>query len=96
MEMVETYEAKCNPPLSRLLFNLLRPGITAFGGPAMIPYVRKMAVEQNQRIDGEPFQDRVALRRTNPEATVMQMAAYNGLKTWGVPGIFSRGTEPCG
>jgi chromate transporter len=86
MEMAGTHEAKCDPPLSRLLFNFLRLGITAFGGPAMIPYVRKVAVVQHQWIGGESFQDGVALCQTVPGATVMQMAAYVGLKVRGVPG----------
>ena len=86
MELVEAYEAKCDPSLSRLLFTFLRMGLTAFGGPAMIPYVRKMAVGQQKWIDGDSFQDGVALCQTIPGATVMQMAAYIGLKVRGVPG----------
>jgi chromate transporter len=86
MQMVENYEAECGPPLSRLFFNFLRLGMTAFGGPAMIPYVRKVAVGQHQWIGGETFQDGVALCQMIPGATVMQMAAYVGLKVRGVPG----------
>lgn len=52
----------------------------------MVPYVRKMAVEKQQWIDGESFQAGVALCQTIPGATVMQMAAYIGLKARGVPG----------
>jgi hypothetical protein len=43
-KMMEADKAKCGPPLHRLLLTFLRVGITAFGGPAMIPYVRKVAV----------------------------------------------------
>ena len=74
------------PDLPQLFGSFLRMGITAFGGPAMIPYVRKMAVEKRQWIDGESFQAGVALCQTIPGATVMQMAAYIGLKTRGVRG----------
>jgi chromate transporter len=61
-------------------------GITAFGGPAMIAYLRKMAVGRKEWLDGESFQDGVALCQTIPGATVMQMAAYIGLKVRGVRG----------
>jgi chromate transporter len=74
------------PALGQIFVSFLRMGITAFGGPAMIPYVRKMAVGQKKWIDGESFQDGVALCQTIPGATVMQMAAYIGLKVRGVPG----------
>jgi chromate transporter len=86
MELAEACEAKGDPSLYRLHFTFLRMGLTAFGGPAMIPYVRKMAVGENKWIDGESFQDGVALCQTIPGATVMQMAAYIGLKVRGVPG----------
>ena len=74
------------PSLIMLFGSFLRLGITAFGGPAMIAYIRKMAVVQKQWIDGESFQDGVALCQVIPGATVMQMAAYIGLKARGVPG----------
>jgi chromate transporter len=70
-----------------LLFgSFLRLGITAFGGPAMIPYVRKIAVERGRWLDGESFQDGVALCQTIPGATAMQTAAFVGLKSRGVRG----------
>lgn len=75
------------PPTLRSMFNsFFRLGVTAFGGPAMVAYVRKMAVEQKKWIDPESFQDGVALCQTIPGATVMQMAAYVGLKVQGVRG----------
>jgi chromate transporter len=74
------------PSLILLFCSFLRMGITAFGGPAMIAYLRKMVVGQKQWIDGESFQDGVALCQTIPGATVMQMAAYIGLKLRGVRG----------
>jgi len=77
-------------PLLRQLFgSFLRIGITAFGGPAMIAYIRKMAVGEKQWLDSESFQDGVALCQTIPGATAMQMAAYVGLKARGVRGATS-------
>ncbi len=86
LEAEQAHPARHEPSLSRLLVSFLRMGTTAFGGPAMIPYIRKMAVEQRKWIDGETFQAGVALCQTIPGATVMQMAAYIGLRVRGVPG----------
>jgi len=49
----------------------------------MIAFIRKMAVEKKQWLDQESFQDGVALYQIIPGATVMQMAAYIGLKVKG-------------
>jgi len=78
-----------NPSLALLCISFLRLGITAFGGPAMIAYIRKMAVGQNKWVDQESFQDGVALCQTIPGATAMQMAAYVGLKARGARGAIS-------
>jgi chromate transporter len=86
MQDDQIHKACFVPSLIMLFGSFLRMGITAFGGPAMITYIRKMAVVQKQWIDGESFQDGVALCQVIPGATVMQMAAYIGLKVRGVPG----------
>ena len=77
------------PSLHQLFGSFLRMGITAFGGPAMIAYIRKMSVGEKQWLDSESFQDGVALCQTVPGATAMQMAAYVGLKARGVSGAIS-------
>ena len=74
------------PSLPRLFVSFLRLGTTAFGGPAMVAYIRKMAVERNQWLDEATFQDGVALCQTIPGATAMQTAAYVGLRSRGLPG----------
>jgi chromate transporter len=74
------------PTLAHMFGSFLRMGITAFGGPAMIAYIRKMAVGQKKWLDGDSFQDGVALCQTIPGATVMQMAAYIGLTVRGLRG----------
>jgi chromate transporter len=86
METVQVHRSHHGPSLLRLFTSFLRMGITAFGGPAMMAYLRKMAVGQKKWLDGESFQDGVALCQTIPGATVMQMAAYIGLKVRGVRG----------
>lgn len=65
----------CHAPSLTIRFgSFLRMGITAFGGPAIIAYIRRKAVTQNQWIDEASFQDGVALCQVIPGATVMQMA----------------------
>lgn len=74
------------PSLVQLFVSFLRLGATSFGGPAMIAYIRKMAVEQKQWLNEEIFRDGVALCQTIPGATAMQMAAYVGLRIRRVAG----------
>jgi chromate transport protein ChrA len=40
-----------HPSLIHLFTSFLRLGTTAFGGPAMIAYIRKMAVDQKHWLD---------------------------------------------
>ena len=86
VKTAQAHHANHDPSLRRLFGSFLRMGITAFGGPAMIAYIRKMAVVQKKWLDAESFQDGVALCQTIPGATVMQMAAYIGLRVRGVRG----------
>ena len=74
------------PSITELFISFLRLGVTAFGGPSMVAYIRKMAVEKKKWLDAEVFNDGVALCQTVPGATAMQTAAYVGLKTRGVVG----------
>lgn len=53
MNEVENTPARSNPQMLELFTSFLRMGITAFGGPAMIAYIRKMAVGKKQWLDGE-------------------------------------------
>lgn len=85
--MDEPLLARTPPPtLSRLFLAFLRLGITAFGGPAMIAYIRERAVERENWLTKEVFQDGIALCQTIPGATAMQVAAYVGLRVQGVRG----------
>lgn len=60
--------------------------MTAFGGPAMVSYIRKMAVDKKQWLDAETFNNGAALCQMIPGATAIQTAAYVGLKAYGVIG----------
>jgi len=70
----------------RLFTSFLRLGCTAFGGPAMVAYIRRMAVEQRRWLEAGAFDDGVALCQMIPGATAMQVAAYVGLHVRGARG----------
>lgn len=74
------------PALALLFASFLKLGLTSFGGPAMIAYIRRMAVDQKRWLDDETFRAGVALCQAIPGAHAMQMAAYVGLRTRGVAG----------
>jgi chromate transporter len=74
------------PSLRELFLVFLRLGATAFGGPAMVAYIRQKAVERKGWLDARAFDDGVALCQAVPGATAMQTAAYVGLRARGVAG----------
>lgn len=69
-----------------LFTSFLRLGLTAFGGPAMIPYIRRVVVEQHRWIDDRSFRDGLALCQTIPGATAVQIGGYAGLRAGGLAG----------
>ena len=74
------------PSLAILFIRFLRLGLTAFGGPAMVAYIREMAIRKEGWLTPEGFKQGVAICQTIPGATAMQVAAYVGLRvhgTWG-------------
>ncbi len=89
--MSEPHKKNATPPptLSRLFTVFLRLGTTAFGGPAMISYIRELTVERELWLGQKTFRDGVALCQTIPGATAMQVAAYVGLKVRGVRGAIT-------
>jgi chromate transporter len=74
------------PSLLELFRSFIRLGMTAFGGPSMVAYIRKMAVDQKSWLDKETFNQGVALCQMIPGATAMQTTAFVGLRTRGVLG----------
>ena len=86
MEQVETQPKDHSPSLHSLFISFLRLGIAAFGGPAMVAYIRRMAVEQKHWLNEATFRDGVALCQAIPGATAMQTSAYVGLRSRGVRG----------
>ena len=47
--------------LSDIALLFLRLGTTAFGGPAMIVYIKELAVKKNKWLNEEGFKDGVVL-----------------------------------
>ncbi|NOY12253.1 MAG: chromate efflux transporter [Deltaproteobacteria bacterium] len=75
--------------LHRLFVSFLRLGLTAFGGPAMVAYIRDLAVKKNEWISEESFRHGVAVCQSIPGATAMQVAAYVGLRVGGPLGALA-------
>jgi len=69
-----------------LFLSFFRLGVTAFGGPAMVAQIRKMAVGKKEWLSDASFRDGVALCQMVPGATAMQAAAYVGLRSRGIGG----------
>jgi len=76
-------------PALRLFASFLRLGMTAFGGPAMVAYIRDLAVVKNRWLSSQSFADGAALCQSIPGATAMQTAAYTGLRAGGPLGALA-------
>jgi len=73
----------------RLFRAFLRLGLTAFGGPAMVAYIRDLGVRKERWLSQESFEDGAALCQSIPGATAMQTAAYVGLRAAGPLGALA-------
>ncbi len=74
------------PTLGRLFLVFLRLGATAYGGPAMLAYLRQECVERRRWLAEQDFKDGIALCHLVPGATMVQMAAYAGYRLRRLPG----------
>ena len=74
------------PTIQELFFSFFRLGLTAFGGPAMVAEIRKMAVGKKEWLSDASFRDGAGLCQMVPGATAMQAAAYVGLRSRGIGG----------
>ncbi len=66
-----------------------RLGLTAFGGPAMVAYIRELCVKKKGWVAADVFHEGIALVQTVPGATAMQAAAYAGLRAGGPAGALA-------
>lgn len=78
-----------SPSLAALFLSFLRLGCTAFGGPAMVPYIRQMAVTRHRWLDENLFRLGISMCQAIPGATAMQVAAYVGMRSRGLPGAIA-------
>ncbi len=67
----------------KIFIAFFRLGLTAFGGPAMVAYIRRLTVREKGWVAEDSFKKGIALCQTIPGATAMQMAAYAGLRAGG-------------
>jgi chromate transporter len=74
------------PSLSEIALSFFKLGCVAFGGPAMIVHIRKMAVEEKRWVSDDSFKTGIALCQSIPGATAIQSTAYVGLKIRGIAG----------
>jgi chromate transporter len=74
------------PTIQELFLSFFRLGLTAFGGPAMVAEIRKMAVGEKEWLSDASFRDGAGLCQMIPGATAMQAAAYVGLRSRGIGG----------
>ncbi len=72
--------------LHTLFLAFLRLGATAYGGPAMMAYLRQEFVGKRQWLTEQDFKDGMALCHTIPGATMVQMTAYTGYRLRRLPG----------
>ena len=86
---VASRETMEKPSLARIFAAFLRLGLTAFGGPAMVPYIRALAVDKKGWLGESSFQLGMAVCQLIPGATAMQMAAWVGLRSRGGPGALA-------
>ena len=80
---VQPATASARPFGGKLFLAFLRLGLTAFGGPAMVAYIKELAITKNQWLSERSFKQGVAICQVIPGATAMQVAAYVGLRAGG-------------
>lgn len=89
MKEIPNQHAHQRPSPAQLFGSFLRLGITAFGGPAMVAYIKEMSVSRHKWLDEGTFKDGVVLCQSIPGATAMQTAAYVGLRARGIAGALA-------
>lgn len=75
--------------LRRLFGAFLRLGATAYGGPAMMAYLRQQCVGRHRWLSEQEFKEGMAPCQIIPGATMMQMATYVGYRQRGMPGALT-------
>lgn len=79
---------KKNSPLE-IFLSFLKLGVSAFGGPAMVFYIKQLAVEEKNWLSEEEFNQGVALCQIVPGAIAQNVASYTGFRAGGISGLVS-------
>jgi chromate transporter len=72
-----------------LFFSFIKLGLTAFGGPAMVAYIRELAVQKKGWLDQRTFNEGVALAQIVPGPIAMHVAGFVGVKLRGIVGAIT-------
>jgi len=83
---IENNPDVATPKITKVFFSFFRLGLAAFGGPAMVAYIRELSVEKHKWLSKTSFRHGVAICQSIPGATAMQAAAYAGLRAAGGAG----------
>ncbi len=72
--------------LRTLFLAFLRLGATAYGGPAMMAYLKSDLVGKRRWLSEQEFKEGMALCQVIPGATMVQMCSYTGYRLRGIAG----------
>jgi chromate transporter len=72
--------------LRKLFLAFLRIGATAYGGPAMMAYLKSDLTGKRGWLSEQEFKEGMALCQVIPGATMVQMCTYTGYRLRGLPG----------
>ncbi len=72
--------------LRRVFLAFLRLGATAYGGPAMMAYLKSDLVGKRRWLSEQEFKEGMALCQVIPGATMGQMCTYTGDRLRGIQG----------
>ncbi len=82
----DSSKTEIRPGIAKVFISFFKLGLTAFGGPAMVAYIKELSVEKNKWLSGKSFKQGVGICQSIPGATAMQAAAYAGLRAAGGAG----------
>lgn len=75
--------------LWRLFLAFLRLGATAYGGPAMMAYLKSDLVGKRGWLSDQEFKEGMALCQVIPGATMVQMCTYTGYRLRSIQGALA-------
>ncbi|MFI5340595.1 MAG: chromate transporter [Candidatus Methylomirabilales bacterium] len=78
--------------LGKLFLAFLRLGATAYGGPAMMAYLKSDLVGKQRWLSEQEFNEGMALCQVIPGATMVQMCTYTGYRLRKIPGALVAAT----